>query len=150
MITIGQNKSIFRNIRFYLHFKKTVPELRKILITYMNAGRGGRERLLHQIFDITKMKFPLRSAACRTTASKRFGFIIGNFIIETTAKISNERIHMCNRRESTSHLKQLPLVLVYCSHSTYQVLPFFIISHAWKLVLFINMYICNTVLLTLL
>ena len=77
MITIGQNKSIFRNIRFYLHFKKTVPELRKILITYMNAGRGGRERLLHQIFDITKMKFPLRNAACRTTEVRDLASLLG-------------------------------------------------------------------------
>ena len=62
----------------------------------MSAVGGGRERLLHQIFDRKKMKFSLPNAACRATASKRFGFIIGNVIIETTTKISNERIHMCN------------------------------------------------------
>lgn len=54
---------------------------------------------------------------------------------------------MYNRSESDSPLKQLPLALVYCSHSTYQVLSFFIICHAWKQVLFINwfIYVCYTV-----
>ena len=32
--------------------------------------------------------------------------------------------YMYNRSESDSPLKQLPLALVYCSHSTYQVLSF--------------------------
>ena len=74
--------------------------------------------------DRTKMKFSLPNAACKATASKRFVFTTGNFIIETTTNTSNERIRMYNRSESTSPLKQLPLALVYCSHSTYQVLPF--------------------------
>lgn len=50
----------------------------------MGLGRG--ERLLYQRLDKIKTKFAPSNAGFRTLANKKFGCVIGNFIIATTTR----------------------------------------------------------------